>query len=235
MNETQHLIIESAIWYSIGIVLVGLRLGGQARRYGIQGLKPEDYGMMLAMLFYTLFVINNVAAAVCFSVGVDSTEGLAEIADNSANLYTEGSKFALIAEQGTINTLYLVKGCMMVLYHRLTEGRRAQIAAKILSGYTLLGWVVNQFAYFLMTCRPFSGNWSPDPPSEQCISWQNYLILQAAFNISGDCAMLVFPIRLFIQTSYPLKQKIYLSSVFSLGIFVASIPSNTIPSSKIPY
>ena len=56
----------------------------------------------------------------------------------------------------------------------------------------------------------------------QCVSWIYYSIVQGLFNISSDLAMLVIPIILFAKTQYPTKQKIYLCSIFSLGIFVVS-------------
>jgi hypothetical protein len=59
-------------------------------------------------------------------------------------------------------------------------------------------------------------------PTAQCISWENYNTLQAVCNISSDGFMILIPLSLFVRTSYPIKQKVFLCVVFGMGIFVVS-------------
>ncbi|RDW88041.1 hypothetical protein BP6252_00073 [Coleophoma cylindrospora] len=220
MDVIRTLIVESAIFYAIGISLAILRLCAQGRRYGIGGLKIEDKLMVVASLFYTLLVVFNIFCNVEFDTGLDTASGIGDLATENPRAYIAGSKYVLISEQGMINTLYTLKICMLGLYHRLTTGQREQLAVKIVGGYCILGWIANQIAFFTLTCQPFAGNWAIPPPNDQCVDWHHYSTVQGICNISSDLAILAFPIPLFWRPGFAIKQRIYLCCVFSLGIFV---------------
>lgn len=58
------------------------------------------------------------------------------------------------------------------------------------------------------------------PPNPQCTTLQHYSIVQATFNLSSDLCMLLIPLPMVLSLNLPLKQRLVLMLVFSLGIFV---------------
>ncbi|KAI4271228.1 MAG: hypothetical protein LQ337_006161 [Flavoplaca oasis] len=54
----------------------------------------------------------------------------------------------------------------------------------------------------------------------QCASYYHHLITSAVFNITSDLMMLYIPLPILIKARLPLRRKIILCGVFSLGILV---------------
>jgi hypothetical protein len=117
--------------------------------------------------------------------------------------------------------IYSLKACLLIMYGRLTNGSTFKKWVKYLSVYVVIGWVSTEIAFFT-ACTPFVGYWAVPPPNPQCTTLQHYAIVQATFNISSDLAMLFVPIPMFLSLRLPLKQKVVLCGVFSMGIFVVS-------------
>ena len=54
----------------------------------------------------------------------------------------------------------------------------------------------------------------------QCDTYHDHLIVNTVFNVSSDVLMILIPIPILIRTTLPLRKKIVLVALFSLGIFV---------------
>jgi hypothetical protein len=54
----------------------------------------------------------------------------------------------------------------------------------------------------------------------QCTTLQHFAIVQATFNISSDLLIIAIPIPMIASLALPLKQKIGLGMLFSMGTFV---------------
>lgn len=131
----------------------------------------------------------------------------------------KGSKVVIISEQAMLNTIYFTKACMLIMYRRLTMGLHQQRMVKAITLYVVVGWFGTELAFFL-ACRPFQGYWAVPPPNPQCTTLEHYAITQASFNISSDLLMLVIMLPLLIQANLPLRQKVALTGIFSMGSFV---------------
>jgi hypothetical protein len=118
-----------------------------------------------------------------------------------------------------LNVIYVLKGCILVMYSRLTLGLREERAVKAVAVYVVIGWTATELAFFL-ACRPFYGYWAMPPPSPQCSTLQHYAMTQAVFNITSDACMLLIPLPLVIRMKIPLRKKLTLIVVLSMGIFV---------------
>jgi hypothetical protein len=57
----------------------------------------------------------------------------------------------------------------------------------------------------------------------QCATYYNHMITATAFNISSDLMIISIPIPLLTTAQLPLKRKLVLCAIFSLGIFVVSV------------
>jgi len=118
-----------------------------------------------------------------------------------------------------LNVIYTIKACMLLMYTRLTLGSNSQRHVFYLAIYVACGWVATEIAFFT-ACTPFSGYWAMPPPNPQCTTLQHYAIIQGCFNISSDTLMLFIPLPLIFRLAMPLKQKIVLVIIFSMGTFV---------------
>jgi hypothetical protein len=149
-----------------------------------------------------------------------------------------GSKLVVVVEQTTIATIWSCKACLLIMYHRLTRMalRNENIAIKVLSAYVALGFVIIEVLYFTAWCRPISQYWAVPTKSSQCNALVYHRITKAVFNLSSDVIMLIIALQMFIRSLLPLKRKLILCGIFSLGIFViiASI-MNSYYSFKNPY
>tara|TARA_R110002003_G_scaffold117_13_gene10409 strand:- start:10118 stop:11269 length:1152 start_codon:yes stop_codon:yes gene_type:complete len=108
------------------------------------------------------------------------------------------------------------------MYHRLTRTalRNENIAIKLLSAYVLLGFLVIEILYFAAWCRPITEYWTIPTSNSQCTALINHRITKAVFNLSSDIIMLVIALQMLIRSLLPLKRKLILCGIFSLGIFV---------------
>lgn len=121
-----------------------------------------------------------------------------------------------------LNVIWTIKTCMLFMYARISTGTKQIKWVKYLAIYVALGWVAVQIAFFT-TCRPFQGYWGMPPPSPQCATLEHYAMIQAVFNLSSDVCMLLIPMPMLISLNLPLKKKLVLGIVFSMGIFVVRV------------
>lgn len=149
-----------------------------------------------------------------------------------------GSKIVIVVEQTQIAVIWACKACLLIMYHRLTRTalRNENIAIKLLSAYVALGFVVIEVLYFAAWCRPFSEYYAVPTSSSQCNALVHHRITKAIFNISSDIIMLCVALQMLIRSLLPMKRKIILCGIFSLGIFVvAASIMNSYYSFKDPY
>ena len=180
----------------------------------------DDYLMVLALCFYTTFIpsINIVRDNNSNLLPPGYDESSLTAADISDREY--GSKMILVVEQCQCVVVWLAKGCLLILYLRLTNMRKENIAIKILLAYTIATFVVMDILYFGVWCRPFHNYWAvPTPNPKQCAAATNHLILNAVFNLTSDVIMLIIGLPMFLRLNLPLHKKVPVVVVFSLGIF----------------
>ncbi|KAJ2894047.1 hypothetical protein MKZ38_007964 [Zalerion maritima] len=215
----QELKTQSWSLYSVGMVIVLLRIAARIKRLGIRNLQLDDYLMLAVGSLFTLLIV-------CLNVTADGggsnlyppeLEGTFTESEIRARIY--GSKIVVVSEQAMLNLIYLIKVCMLLMYTRLTLGLHTQRLVRVLGVYVFLGWMSTEITFFA-ACRPFKGYWGMPPPDPQCTTYEHYAIVQAVFNISSDVLMLFIPMPLIIKLHAPLPQKLVLSCIFSMGLFV---------------
>jgi membrane-bound acyltransferase YfiQ involved in biofilm formation len=125
----------------------------------------------------------------------------------------------LTFSQCMLNVIWVLKACMLFMLARMTNGTTHTKWIRFVAAYVLVGWIAVQIAFFT-ACRPFNGYWAVPPPNPQCTTLEHYAIVQAVFNISSDLLIIAVPIPMIVSLSLPLKQKIGLGLLFSMGTFV---------------
>ncbi|CZT45030.1 uncharacterized protein RSE6_05303 [Rhynchosporium secalis] len=212
------LAVQSWSLYGVGMFLILLRTSSRIHRLGIGGLQVDDYLMIWAGGLYTtlmvcLNVISGGGGSNLYPPGAFETFTAENIQER-----IKGSKIGIVSEQAMLNVIYTIKACMLIMFTRLTLGLQVQRMVLYLAVYVVIGWVATEIAFFT-ACTPFSGYWAM-PPTPQCATLEHYAIVQACFNISSDVLMLFIPLPLLTKLSIPLKQKLVLLVIFSMGLFV---------------
>lgn len=119
---------------------------------------------------------------------------------------------------------------MLFMLARMTSGTTHIKWIRLVAGWVIAGYVAVQIAFFT-SCRPFKGYWGMPPPDPQCTTLEHYAIVQATFNLSSDVFIIAIPIPMLVSLALPLKQKLGLVVLFSMGTFVVSSrPCRTVAS-----
>ncbi|KAF2475525.1 uncharacterized protein BDR25DRAFT_103436 [Lindgomyces ingoldianus] len=216
--------VESWIWYTFAVSVVFIRLISRSLLFGsLMRLQYDDWimGIFVTGCYTVLIVMANIEAKSQSNLlppGFDVSTLTSE--EISAREY--GSKIVIVVEQMQIAVIWACKACLLILYHRLTRmvASKENVAIKLLSAYVALGFVVMEILYFAAWCRPFWQYWAVPTGSSQCNALIDHRITNAVFNISSDLIMLCIALPMFIRSLLPLKRKLILCCIFSLGVFV---------------
>lgn len=106
--------------YGVGIALVALRFVARLRRFGIAGLKVDDYFMINAGFWYTLLCVafNKIASGGGSNLMTEME--LAALTPESHRERVAGSKWVFVSEHSMIMCVWSCKVCMLVLYAAIT-------------------------------------------------------------------------------------------------------------------
>lgn len=138
---------------------------------------------------------------------------------------------SLTITQCMLNLVWTLKGCMLFMFARMTTGTTHIKWIRFIAAWVVVGWFSVQIAFFT-ACRPFKGYWAMPPPNPQCTTLEHYAIVQATFNISSDLLIIAVPLPMISSLKLPLKQKIGLGLLFSMGSFIVRCLHNE---AQLPY
>lgn len=132
-----------------------------------------------------------------------------------------GSKLMIVVEQMLILVIWACKGCLLIMYHRLTRTALPveNIAIKLLATYVVLGFIVMESLYFTAWCRPFSDYYKVPTASKQCDTLIDHRIVKTVLNVTSDLIMLCIAFKILLGSSLPVKRRLVLYFIFSLGLF----------------
>ncbi|KAL6707284.1 hypothetical protein ACN47E_004272 [Coniothyrium glycines] len=231
---------ESWIWYTVSVLMIAARIISRKLLFrSWKGLQFDDWimGIFVTATYTVLIVMSN--KWLQFQSNLERP-GFDFSALNSDEIRRRrlGSIFMIVVEQMQIIVIWSCKACLLIMYHRLTRTalRNENIAIRILSAYTAVGLFVVEILYFAAWCRPFSAYYAVPTTSSQCNTLIDHRITKAVFNISSDLVMLCIAIQMLVRSLLPVKRKMILSGIFSLGIFVvAASIMNSYSSFSNPY
>ncbi|KAH4116600.1 hypothetical protein HBH47_166260 [Parastagonospora nodorum] len=232
---------ESWIWYTCAICMIAARIISRKIHLGsIRRLQYDDWimGLFVTTAITALIVCSNRyvrAQSNLLPPGFD----VGSLTAHDLERRRYGSKLVMVVEQTQIAVIWACKATLLIMYNRLTRTalHNENLAIKLLSAYVALGFVVMEILYFTAWCRPVSQYWAvPEPTSSQCNALINHRITKAVFNLSSDIIMLVIALQMLIRSLLPMKRKVILCGIFSLGIFVIIASMlNSYYSFKNPY
>jgi hypothetical protein len=113
--------VESWIWYSCGVGMTVTRLVSRTMLKGsIKGLQLDDWLMLVILVSYTAFIVT-INKEVHYNSNLiapgDNVSDFSQ-ADIQSRIY--GSKLTVVVEQMQCISVWLLKACLLLLYHRLT-------------------------------------------------------------------------------------------------------------------
>ncbi|KAI1149428.1 hypothetical protein F4825DRAFT_464128 [Nemania diffusa] len=218
MNFVHTLRILSWTLYPVGIFLVVCRLISRRMKLGSWWLQIEDWLMVIATICCTTVIVSVNMIAVSGSNYMP-----AEVVDSltpegiAGAVY--GSKLTLVMEMCTLATEWLVKACLLLLYHRLTFAfERQQLAIKVIAVYCAIGYIILISLLLGYWCRPIWEYWAVPVRYSQCTTYINHIIIATTWNISSDLMLLAIPIPFVIRTRLPRKKKIILCCILGVGV-----------------
>jgi hypothetical protein len=190
-----------------------------------RGLQLDDWimGVFVTPVYTTMIVLANKWLKVQSNL-LPPDYDFGSLSPEELSSRRLGSKYVVVVEQTQIATLWACKACLLIFYWRITRTaqRRENIAIKILAVYVAVGFVVIEILYFAAWCRPFEGYFTIPPANVQCVTLVHHRIVKAVFNISSDLIMLSIALQMLIRSLLPLKRKLVLCGIFSLGLFVVA-------------
>ncbi|KAL8863140.1 MAG: hypothetical protein Q9178_000515 [Gyalolechia marmorata] len=220
VDSVQSLTIESWTLYPFGILLIAARIISRRILLGsFKKLQIDDWIMLFVAVTFTgvIVSVNQVSHNLSNYLPPGAAESFTSEERENA-IY--GSKFVMVLEEFMLANTWLCKACLLILYHQMTLGLKQNKLVKIVGGYCIFGYVLVQILYLGVWCRPIQQYWQVPVDNSQCASYYNHLITSSVFNITSDLMMIYIPLPILIKARLPMKRKIILCGVFSLGLLV---------------
>lgn len=178
----------------------------------------EDWFMaFLTGLYVVLIAFLNVDHDVSTNL-IDPNQPI-QLTPHEIERRTWGSKTVLLVEQSMCAVQWGTKGCLLILYWRLTHNLRQHLAVKLVATYVVITYCVMFVLYFGVWCRPFSDYWAVPTDNVQCTTALNHLITNLAFNLSSDLMIIAIPLPMLIKQRLAIKKKLLIIFPFTLGFF----------------
>ncbi|KAK0654977.1 hypothetical protein B0T16DRAFT_498311 [Cercophora newfieldiana] len=234
----QKLAVETWTLWTLGALLIACRMVSRRMRFrSWANLQIEDWLMMVVAVTFTAVMVCLGEVAKNGSNFI-SDEVAASLTPEEKAMAIYGSKMALAMEMCALATIWLVKICLLILYHRLTLAYHLQHSfVKLIFVYCVLAYAIVVILLLGYWCTPIQGYWAlpvencrwccemrwddADSNAAECATFYKHMITATSFNISSDLMLLCIPIPIVVQSRIPLKRKLILCCVLGLGCFNA--------------
>ncbi|KAF7597130.1 hypothetical protein BBP40_009468 [Aspergillus hancockii] len=164
-------------------------------------LQVDDGLMCMVLLTFTgvVYTVNQMA-----EIGEDPLMQEFPPSSRAVERGIYACKISVAMEQLSLGTLWLVKGCLLCIYGRLTLMTKERRVVKIIAVYVVSSFIILQILFWTVWCTPPQKYWGYPIEDFQCSSFFNHLIVSTIFNISSDLLMLGIPFPLFIRLQVPI-------------------------------
>ncbi|KAK6343043.1 hypothetical protein TWF718_008420 [Orbilia javanica] len=215
---------EVAVWWSIAITVAIGRYILRARRKGFR-FDAEDWLMLLALLMLTLTLsLMNISR-----YGFDNLPGASQDISFGLDLDPRDTKlwktYGIIAWVGEIcnlTTQYLVKGCLLLVYHSLTRNRKTNVVNKVVAGTVAIGYFLIIILLLAAWCHPIEAYWTPSLMSQghrACYTFIPHHITVLVVNTVTDLLVLAVPIPMIWKVKVSHLRRFFIIAIFGIGIF----------------
>lgn len=117
----------------------------------------------------------------------------------------------------------LAKGSILLFYLRIFPSKPMRLAIWGVFAFTI-GYSVASALVNVFSCKPISGSWRLEyAQTAVCINRPAFYFAQATFGIVTDIATVLLPLPMLKSLHLPLKQKVGVSLVLTMGAFVCVV------------
>ncbi|KAJ5354128.1 hypothetical protein N7541_006692 [Penicillium brevicompactum] len=214
------LTIETFTEYGIGMLFLAVRLYARLDMGGLRGLRLDDAFAAAGMVFWTMQTVNIYLLGVFGNnIGLNTQTAML-VPDNKVPAMILGSKLAFMNWIWYICYIWCLKGVLLCLYWKLTQGTWHRHLVTAASGFCVLTWLVCLLTHVGL-CTPVTRNWQIKPyPGDNCTLRGPLYIVIAVFNVMSDVCIILIPIPILAKLQVPLQRKLILVIMFSSGIFI---------------
>ncbi|CAG7947684.1 unnamed protein product [Penicillium nalgiovense] len=197
------LTIETFAEYGIGMLFLLVRLYARLYVGGLRGLRLDDVFAVSGMIFWSMLT------AIIYLLGVYGNNiGLNEqtamlVPDSKIPHMILGSKLAFMNWIWYICYIWCLKGVLLCLYWKLTEGTWHRHLVTAASAFCVVTWLICLLTHICL-CTPVTQNWQIKPYAGG----------------KSDACIILIPIPILAKLQIPLQRKIILVVMFSSGIFI---------------
>ncbi|CAG7942766.1 unnamed protein product [Penicillium salamii] len=214
------LTIETWTEYGIGMLFLSVRLYARLFVGGLGGLRLDDAFAVAGMIFWTMqTVIIQLLGIFGNNIGLNEQTALL-VPDSKVPDMILGSKLAFMNWIWYICYIWCLKGVLLCLYWKLTQGTWHRHLVTAASGFCIVTWLVCLLTHICL-CTPVTQNWQIKPyAGDNCTLRSPLYIVIATFNVLSDICIILIPIPILAKLQVPLQRKLILVLMFSSGIFI---------------
>ncbi|OQE39909.1 hypothetical protein PENCOP_c006G05064 [Penicillium coprophilum] len=181
------LTIETFTEYGIGMVFLLVRLYARLHIGGIRGLGLDDVFAVTGMIFWTMLTaIIYLLGIYGNNIGLDEQTAMLVPDSKMADMIL-GSKLAFMNWIWYICYIWCLKGVLLCLYWKLTQGTWHRHLVTAASAFCVITWFICLLTHICI-CRPVEHNWQikpyPGGKSRQSSSPEN-----PQLNKSDNCTL----------------------------------------------
>lgn len=210
---------KTPIYVAVGVGFVlatgGVILRLAARRKSKAALGWDDYTIVLALFLLYALDITTILTTAKYGLGRHLPAVL-----NTVVIF---QKIAIGNLTLWLSTAAATKASLLLLYYRLfSPSPRFRLAVYIGAVTVFCQW----FSLALVTifqCRPIAAFWNHAIRDAKCINLPLFTVVSGVMNLLTDVLILCLPIPMVWGLNTTKAQKVTLTGIFLLGIFVCAI------------
>ncbi|OAQ61108.1 hypothetical protein VFPPC_16703 [Pochonia chlamydosporia 170] len=183
------IVIEMAIEFGLGTLILFLRYFARWKAVGFKRWEGDDLFAILALVFWAI--------------------GRREF----------GSKCILIARNCYVTLAWVLKGCMLCFYNRITFLLAEQKLVKWTGVICIFGYL-GALGTIWGQCTPVYKNWQVVPAADRCAPGMPYYVVLLTLNVTTDIAIICIPLPWFKQLRTTIWHKIAISALLCSSIFI---------------
>ncbi|KAL3478165.1 hypothetical protein BJX99DRAFT_256716 [Aspergillus californicus] len=206
--------------YSLGVVILLVRLFARYKAVGIKNWQGDDWFTIIALVFWTAeCTMLELIGQYGTNIGLSDDERAA-LTPAQISTLAAGSKCLMAGWTCYVVLIWSLKACMLFFYNRLTLGLTQQKVVKFTAVLCCVTFVAVIMTIFLH-CRPISRHFQvyPDPGLNCSADYVNYIVI-AITNVITDAILLSVPIPLLLKVRLQLRRKLIIGILLCGGIFV---------------
>ncbi|MCJ1311312.1 hypothetical protein MMC25_004983 [Agyrium rufum] len=196
----------------LAVLVLGLRVF--SRRISNAKFWWDDWFMVNATVFSCLIALESSTYMVIHGLGKHVWVG-------PPDALVVWAKGLFIAEYCYTVVICSIKFSLLAFYWRIFKVTTIRIPIYVIGGVVTC-WGIAVLLVSTFQCAPVNGFWNKTIGAK-CIDTTEFFVANSIPNIITDAAILILPIPYIWQLHLPRNQKLMLSSIFILGIFVVAV------------